>query len=139
MRPMKWVSWMCRSTAGPPVLAASPMSADQSGREMTRLKCAPSSRPWAPPRTAAGQLLTVAAAQGGHAGAAQFASGQVVDHAHEADAGDADAHHSDCPFSLRRDVAGPSGLFPQGPFFPFYTTTERQAAPKNEFLVPRVI
>ena len=43
---------MCRSTAGPPVLAASPMSADQSGREMTRLKWPPRSLPYLPPRTA---------------------------------------------------------------------------------------
>ena len=51
-RPMKCVSWMCRSTAGPPVFAASPMSADQSGFAITRLKCAASTVPYCPPRIA---------------------------------------------------------------------------------------
>src|SRR5262249_13886725 len=41
----------------------------------------------------AGEPLGVAAADGGDLGVAQLAGGQVVDHAHEADADDADADH----------------------------------------------
>ena len=52
MRPMKCVSWTCRSTAGPPVASASAMVALQSGLAMTRVKCPPSSLPNRPPRTA---------------------------------------------------------------------------------------
>ena len=44
-------------------------------------------------RPVSGQLLGVAAAQGDDLAPGGFAGGEVMDHAHEADADDADAYH----------------------------------------------
>src|SRR5438445_712019 len=84
---MKWVSWMCRSTAGPPVEALVLLDPPQvhllAGRPEVAADAAP----------VAGELLRVAAAQGGHAGALELARGEVVDHAHKADAHDPNLRH----------------------------------------------
>ncbi len=44
-------------------------------------------------RPVSGQLLRVAAAQGDDPGPGGFAGGEKMDHAHEADTDNADAHH----------------------------------------------
>src|SRR5260370_843160 len=96
---------MCRSTAGPPLRSRSVMPLDQSACEITRMNRAARSLPYRPDDT-------VSAAKSDHFAPGHLAIGEVVDHAHEAN-----AHYAD-PYHLCNSCVAMSLWFPMLPTLP---------------------